>query len=130
MINEYKLIRICEVGYESLYSFGEGVSSSEDFYDEKYKEIIEDKLIETGEVYLYIGKFKDNYLQEVVWNIFAPMNIPEEERRPNDGLFWNWDIDIPFNGTTQELQKHINGKKWCDDYYGKDSEINPFNYFN
>lgn len=76
----------------------------------KYEEIIEDKLIETGEVYLYIAKFKDNYLQEVEWTVFAPMNISKEERHPDDGLFWNWDIDMPFSGTTQELQKHINGK--------------------
>lgn len=36
MVNEYKLIRICEVGYELLYDFGDEISSSEDFYNEKY----------------------------------------------------------------------------------------------
>lgn len=114
---EYKLIKMCEVGYDTLHIFKDKYDY-EDFLKGEHDEVIERSVLDTGETHLYICEFSNNYLVDVVFTVFAPINISPEEREEYE-FTYDWDIDTPFGGTTESIQRIINGKKWFIENYGE-----------
>ena len=114
-----KLIRMCEVGYKVLHSFDEDGSTTLDDIIYGNNELFERMVKQEKVINLYVAKFKDNYLIDVMSTVFAPMYLDEKDR--NEFEFdYDWNVDIPFSGTAYEIQKHINGAKWCNNYHGDD----------